>query len=361
MWHHLQYLVGLERLGHQVIFCEHFGWENSCYDPNLKLQVDDPQFGIKALEEMISYLGLTTRWCYISANGQYFGMTRSEFLEVCRECDLYIDISNVNQFPEMELCNRKVLVDTDPVFTQSGIHGLTQDFSLYDHCFTFGENVNLVDCKMPSADTDWIPTRQPVVLDLWQNSEGGYEDGPFTTITSWTPFKTNCSMASQYGQKDRQFEAILELPTGTSHAMELATAPPEDARRRLEDHGWKLVDPQQVAGNPMGYMRYLRSSRGEFSVAKHGYVVTQCGWFSERSACYMASGLPVVLEDTGFSSWLPVGEGVLTFRSLEEALHSINRLNEDYKHHCRAAKQLASEHFESGRVLSRLLEIAMSN
>jgi hypothetical protein len=164
----------------------------------------------------------------------------------------------------------------------------------------------------------------------------------------------------KYGQKDRQFAPFFTLPRETGQPMEVAMNPPSSVRRRLEAGGWDVVNPLDVARTPEAYQQYLQLSRGEFSVAKHGYVATRCGWFSERSACYLASGRPVVVEETGFSEWMNTGMGVVAFQTKDEAVAGLESVASRYGKHCRAAQEIAAEYFDSAKVLPAFLETAMN-
>lgn len=354
-WHHLQYLAGFRRLGHEVTFFEHFGWPDSCYDPARNVMIADSSYGVAYLEAILRPHGLDRCWCYLAEDGTAYGMSRDELAQRCRECDLYLNLSNINWIPELEHCRRRALVDTDPVFTQIGAHGFGGPFSAYHVRFTYGENVHRAACDMPTRGVSWLPTRQPVVLDLWP-WEPGNPAAAITTVMNWTAYGGHVHDGRYYGQKDRQFEPFFELPQRAGVPMEIAVDPPDAARKRLREGGWKLADPAAVSRTPATYQQYLRASRAEFCVAKHGYVTTRCGWFSDRSAGYLASGRPVVVEDTGFSDFLPCGRGVIAFRSPQEALAGIEQVNADYVGHCRAARAFVEEYFDAAKVLSHLLE-----
>jgi hypothetical protein len=358
-WHHLQYLVGFRRLGHDVTFFEHYGWHNSCYDPARNEMTADPSYGIAYLRTLLQPPGLEDRWCYLAEDGTAYGMPRQRLGQLCRECDVYFNLSNINWIPELEECRRRALVDTDPVFTQIGAHGLGGPFSRYHTLFTYGENVHRPGCTMPTGGACWLPTRQPVVLDLW-TVERGDPAAPFTTVMNWSPLGDREYEGRLYGQKDREFEPFWSLPRATGEIMELAVNAPAVVHRRLADGDWRLADPLEVTRDPWTYQRYLRASRAEFSVAKHGYVRTSCGWFSERSAAYLASGRPVIVQDTGFSEWLPTGSGIIPFTTCEEAVAGIGEVNNQYAFQCRAARAIAEEYFDARKVLGHLLERALT-
>jgi len=353
-WHHLQYLIGLSRLGHEVAFFETYGWPNSCYDPGRSMMTSDPAYGMDYLVRLLEPFGLKDRWCYLAEDGTAYGMPRARLAEFCADCDLYLNLSNINWTPELEQCRRRVLVDTDPVFTQIGAHGLGGPFENYHALFTLAGNVHKTGCDMPTAGLQWKPTRQPVVLDLWP-VDAGDPARPFTTVSSWSPIGDCEHRGRVYGMKNREFEPFFSLPRDTGEAMEMALSAPCEIRERLTNGGWRLVDPLKATADPWTYQRYLSRSRAEFSVAKHGYVVTRCGWFSERSAGYMASGRPVLVQDTGFSDWMETGTGVIAFKTREDVLAGIEAINSQYERHCRAARALAEEYFDARKVLSDLL------
>jgi hypothetical protein len=357
-WHHLQYLVGLQRLGHQVTFFEHYGWPNSCYDPARNMMISDPSYGIGYTQNLLRRFNLDQYWCYLAEDGTTYGITRARLSRICRESDLYLNLSNINWIPELEQCKRRVLVDTDPVFTQMGLHGLGGPFSRYHVLFTYGENVHRPGCQMPTGGIQWVPTRQPVVLDLWPEAKGN-PSGSFTTVMNWTPLGERANDGVTYGQKDREFERFFSLPRDSNEPMELAVHAPLAVRKRLADGGWRMVNPIKVTQDPWVYQNYIRNSRAEFSVAKHGYVATRCGWFSERSTSYLASRRPVLVQDTGFSEWLPTGQGVLAFKTTEEAIDGIHQITSRYELHCRRAREIVEEYFDSRKVLTNLIEQAL--
>jgi len=358
-WHHSQYLIGLCRLGHKVTYFEHYGWADSCYNPALNAVSSDPGYGLGFIKQLTERYGLNFHWSYISEDGTTYGMSREQLAQTCRDADVYFNLSNINWIPELEDCRRRVLVDTDPVFTQIGAHGSGGPFANYQRLFTYGENVHQPGCEMPTGGARWLPTRQPVVLDLWPVRPGNVS-APLTTVMHWSPFGTRPQL-SHYGQKDREFEPYFGLPRSTGQTMQLACGPPTTARERLLEGGWQLVHPLEVTRDPWVYQEYILSSRAEFSVAKHGYVSTQCGWFSERSAAYLASGRPVLVQDTGFSAWLKTGAGVIPFRNIDHVMSGIEEINTRYDFHCRAAKAVAEEYFDARQVLADLLERSLES
>jgi hypothetical protein len=258
---------------------------------------------------------------------------------------------------------RRVMVDIDPGFTQ---FWYTQGISAanvegHDAYFTIGELIGTPDCPIPTGGIEWRPVRQPVVLDDWPAVDVGEPDR-FTTIASWRgPFGPVEHDGTTYGLKVHEFRRFIELPQRSPHRFEIALDIHPGDRRDLEDlhaHGWLIVDPHKVAGDPFALRDYVQGSDAEFSAAQGMYVKTACGWFSDRTTRYLASGRPALVQDTGFSHLLPVGDGVVAFQTLEEAIEGAADIADRYAEHCEAARRLAEEHFDAGRVLARFCEQA---
>ena len=354
-WHHLQYLIGFLRLGHEVAFFEDYGWSKSCYDPMRGDMTSDPSYGVAYLQDLLSRYGLEDRWCYLAEDGTAYGMSREQLAQICRESDIYLNLSNINWIPELRECRCRVLVDTDPVFTQIGGFGVGGPFSRYHALFTYGENVHRSSCEMPTGGVRWMPTRQPVVLDLWP-VDAGNSVAPFTTVMNWSAYGAREHEGRSYGQKDWEFEPFFSFPREIGAPFEIAINAPPEVKARLMDGGWHLANPLEVTRDPWTYQQYIHASRAEFSVAKHAYVSTRSGWFSDRSSAYLAMGRPVVVQDTGFSDFLPCGDGLLAFSTPQQAAAGVCEINNDYGRHSRAARQLATEYFAAEKVLGNLLE-----
>lgn len=354
-FHHLQYLVGLKRLGHEVTYFEHFGWPSSCYDPAIDDMTANCSYGVQYLHELLHPHELAGQWCYLSEDGTAHGMSRDALATAIRDCDVYLNISNINWIDELNQARRRVLIDTDPVFTQIKGHGMGGPFERYHARFTYGENVHHPSSSMPTGNARWLPTRQPIVPDLWPASAGD-ASAPITTVMNWSAYGEHEHDGKVYGQKDREFAPFVALPRECRERFSIGLSAKPDVQAMLRGNGWQVVDGHEVTRSLDSYRQFIRESRAEFSVAKHGYVATQCGWFSDRSAGYLASGRPVVVQDTGFSRNLPCGKGLLAWRTPAEAKDAIDTLNEDYGEHCRAARAIVEEHFHADRVLNDLLE-----
>jgi hypothetical protein len=233
----------------------------------------------------------------------------------------------------------------------------------HDVFFTFGENIKAPDCRIPTALFDWIPTRQPIVLDCFEKAAVpvGLRRRVLTTVASWEPSEKGPLVDGvAYGGKGVEFERFIDLPRRSALPLELAMAgrAPTD---RLRGLGWKMTDGYGVSRDPWVYRDYLASSLGEWSPAKNAYVASRSGWFSCRTACYLALGVPAVVQDTGFGRAIPTGEGVLAFGTLEEAADAIGRLADEPERHAKAARAIAGEFFDSDKVLSRLIDTALTS
>lgn len=362
-WHHLQYVLGLRRLGYDVTFLEDSDDYPSCsHTAEGSLDID-PAEGLQFATETFSRIGFE-KWSYFDAHtSRWIGPHADRARESCRAADLVLNLSGVNPlrpwFLEIPV---RVLVDTDPLFTQ--IRHLEEPSALsiaraHTAFFTFGENIPRGLSLTPDDGLPWQATRQPIDLDSWPVTQGPIP-GSFTTVMQWESYRNREYGGLVYGMKSDSFAMIEDLPAKVDARLELALAGATGPRDRLRCLGWHLRDPAGPTRSTVTFQRYLQESFAEFSVAKHGYVASRCGWFSERSANYLASGRPVVVQDTGFTAWMQTGSGVLTFRDLESAIHAIESVQSGYLSHCQAAREIAENYFAGGVVLSSLIERAMA-
>ena len=343
----------------------------------------DPTANVTHLSRVMKRFGLGDRWAYrFPIKSRWYGISDSERAEVLRSADLLLNVSGALEHPEhYRSIKRLAYIDSDPVFTQVKLAlGDDRDFgqrvAVHDVHFSFGECLGE---RIPETGYRWLPTRQPILLGEWHPAAPHGE--ALTTVMSWTSYKPLRYNGIAYGQKDTEFVRFLDLPSrvraarlevavgGLQHAEWESVFPnhPGDNGRTeahgqlsaadlLRQFGWSVVDPLQCCSNLDTYRAYIESSKGELAVAKNGYVVGQPGWFSCRSACYLAAGRPAIVQDTGFSSVVPAGEGVVLFSSPEEAAAAIGEVEADYQRHAQSAVAIAHEYFNSHRVLNRLLE-----
>ncbi|MCK6690763.1 MAG: hypothetical protein L6Q97_01535 [Thermoanaerobaculia bacterium] len=364
-WHHLQYVLGLQRLGHEVYYLEDSGdTPYCCYDPIRGVTDENPAYGLQFAAAVFQKTGLSQQWAYYDRHlDTWHGSLAGRIRMVLAGADLLLNLSCSNPIrPWLAGIPVRALIDTDPVFTQ--IRNLTDPArrelsEAHNAFFTFGENISQPACHIPDDGFPWQPTRQPVVLDAWPVT-AGQALGKFTTVMQWESYPGREYNGRYFGQKSDAFPAYFGLPLRTGQVFELAVGSLSAPRATLREHGWQLCNPLDVTRDPWTYQQYLQNSKAEFSIAKHGYVEACTGWFSERSAAYLASGRPVVVQDTGFSQWLGAGEGVLAFRDPAEALANVEQVNRDYERQCRAAREICEAYFESAGVLNRLIELAIA-
>jgi len=364
---YFHYVLGLLRLGHEVLYLEESGWPESCYNPQAGTNSDDPTYGLQTLQDLMASFGVKVPICYVNRDsGQVQGLDWRDVKDMLRQADLLLNLGGVCWLPEFRLSRRLALVDMDPFFTQAGCFGVEGLNEHHVH-FSYGVNIGQPDCTVPSGGIDWLPTVPPVVPEIWQISALPRKNleitdvvgAPFTTIANWSAYGGITYQGEHYGQKDEEFLRMLELPSKTPQRLELAVSGSSaETTERFRSAGWFIRDSGDISTDVSTYHNYILGSRGEFSVAKNAYVKTRSGWFSDRSVCYLASGRPVLLQDTGFSDWLETGSGIIPFKSSEEALAGIEEINRRYEFHCHAARKIAEDYFDARKVLSYLIDRA---
>jgi hypothetical protein len=359
-WVFLQYLLGFRRLGWEVLFvdrlepgmCVGEGGEPSSFADSANLRY---------LAEVMQRFGLQDSWSLLYDGGRdVAGLDRGEVIKRTARSALLI---NVNAYLEDEeilgAAPVRVFLDIDPgigqIWKELGLH---DPFRGHDSFLTVGGRIGSADCGVPTCGLDWIPIKPPVELAEWPaQSDPGTR---FTSVASWRgAFGPLDYEGRTLGLRVHEFRRFFELPDRTrvdfEVALDIHEAETKDLRS-LESHGWELADPRQVAGDPWRYRDYVQRSSAELMVAKNLPVETRSGWFSDRSACYLASGRPVLAQDTGLDGLLPTGEGLVTFSTLDEAVAGVEEIEGDYDRHSRAAREIAEEHFAAAKVLPRLLE-----
>ena len=352
-WCSLMYLLGLRDLGHDVFYVEDTG--ECIYDPVQNARTEEPTYGTAYIHDALAPYGLGDRWSLVNYDGAYHGAPRETVQRFCADADLFINLSGGAWFWRDEYARipRKVFIDSDPVFTQlalaKGESWYVEFFKRFDHLFTFGANVGTPACDVPTGGFIWHKTWQPVVTREWQSDRPAGDR--FSTVMTWRIE----SFTDVDGNKDREFMKVIDLPSQTPHHFQLAVNGPQTL---LRQHGWDTVDAMAVSRTPWQYRDFIQSSKGEFGVAKHAYVANRSGWFSDRTECYLAAGRPALVQDTGWSTHLPSGEGLLPFSTPRDALDGLDRIASEYDRHARRAAEIAADCFDAGRVLPRLLEVA---
>lgn len=355
-WCALQYIAGFQALGYDVTYLEDTGECN--FDPSQNAIATEPDYAVSYLRSELARVGLQDDWCYVDYRGDYHGRSRAQVAQVCREADLMVNLSGGCWFarPEYDALPR-VFVDTDPGFTQqavadAGAGWYSEFLGSHRALFTFALAVGREDCTLAPTPFVWHPTVQPVHLPFWPVSPPP-PDGPFTTIMSWTID----SFPGMGKGKGDELLRLIDLPARSSQRILLALAgqPPT---QQLEDHGWELRDAVHVTRDTDSYRAFVQESRAELGFAKAMYVETGSGWFSDRTQCYLASGRPALVRETGFSHVLPRGEGLLAFSDADGILAGMEEIAGDLERHARAARAIAEEHFAAEGVLRRLLDVA---
>lgn len=358
VWVMLQYVLGLRLLGHDVLLIEPVDDSDLCPE-------GVPLAGsanAASFENVVRRFGLVGSAALLhSGRRETVGVTYAAARRHARDSDLLINVAGGLTDPDLVgSIPRRVYLDLDPGFTQlwQAVEGIDMRFAGHTHFATVGLGIGGDDCPVPTCGLDWIPTCQPVVLARWPIA-GRVERNALTTVANWRGYGSIEAGGVFYGQKAHSVRRLIDLPRRTGARFELALAidpgEPEDLAA-LALHGWELVDPRVVASSAFGYHRFVQGSWAEFGVAKSGYVESRSGWFSDRSVCYLASGRPVLAQDTGFGDVLPTGEGLFAFSDGDGVGAALETLRRDYDRQRRAARRIAEEHFASHVVLPRLLE-----
>ena len=371
-WDYIQYPLGLKMLGHDVYYIEDT-MQYPIYQAN-GAKWNDASACVQYLKEMMEGFGFKDRWAYKDiASGQCFGMSEERVQNICKSADIFINIS-CSTFLRDEYLNIpiRILIDSDPMFTQiqyvQELIGVAdkdwktrQLVNNHNFLFSFGENIGKPDCKIPVFEYKWNATRQPICMDLWTNTNGMTRNS-FTSIMNWSVRQQLTYNNEEWGQKDIEFEKFKKIPSLIPGSVfEVVINRPLNKESNfneieLKNLGWKILDPKEVVANSTDYKNFILRSKAEFSVAKETYVKSNSGWFSCRSACYLATGKPVITEETGWSSYIPAGEGLFSFNSVDSAIEAINRVNIDLKQHAVKAREIAFEYFDSNKVLTHMLE-----
>jgi hypothetical protein len=359
----LHYLIGLRRLGYDPYYIEDSGrW---VYDPRLNDLSPDASGNVDAVAPVLQAHGFGDRWSFRGnyPGGQCYGMTDAQRLRLYREADAFLNVTGAQEIrDEQRACKRRVYVESDPFASQvkvaKGDAGMIATLAAHDTLFTFGENLGAPDCGVPLEKFRWLPTRQPVALELWEHALP--PGTTYNTITTWHNRGKDLEYRGQtwYWTKDREFEKFLELPRKCPARFELAATVDAKVKARLQQHGWQQTDSIEISSGVDRYRGYIQQARAEFTVARDQYVRPNTGWFSDRSACYLAAGRPVITQETGFSNLLPTGKGLFGFNNLDDILRAVDCIESDYEGNCRAARAIAAEYFAAEKVVASLMERA---
>ena len=356
IWAVLQYVLGFKQLGHDVYFVEPVAPAKLNSGRDLAHSEVARWF-----QQIVASFGLAgTAALLREGTTDTVGLSHATLRDVAARTDMLVNVSGMLTDPALlERIARRLYLDLDPGFNQAwhSVAGIDMRFDRHTHFATVGLAVGRTGCRVPTCGKTWIPTCPPVVLREWPVATRLTHDA-FTTVANWRSYGSLQFDDIFLGQKAHALRPLIDLPRKTDTRLKLALAihPDEPDREALRKNGWRLLNPRRVAGTPDSYRRFVRGSKAEFGIAKNGYVATRSGWFSDRSACYLASGRPVLAQDTGFGVALPTGEGLLPFADEADVLAGIDAIAADYARHRTAARAIAEDCFESDRVLSRLID-----
>ena len=368
VWQHIHYIVGLQRLGHEVWYVE--DGLRYPYDPEAFTITEDFTYAARTLQRLGEQYGFADRWCFCARYGdgpKTAGLDLGKLRALYRECDAALNVCGSHDLNDDLLSVRRLIyVESDPGVEQIKID--LGDTTVRDYLarhaslFTFGELVAAEKFPVPLHGLAWQPTRQPVVSDLWSTGAPPPDGSVFTSICNWsTSGKKDISWrGSNYlWSKSLEFLKFVEAPRRCGETFELATDIKDSGEQQIfTGNDWRLVDPHALSIDWDRYRDYIRSSRGEFTVAKDQYTRLHTGWFSDRSACYLASGRPVITQETGFTDFYGGHEGLLSFDTMDDVVAAAESIRSDYPRHARAAAEIAREYFEADKVLASLLERA---
>jgi hypothetical protein len=357
-WAVLQYVLGLRRLGHEVCLIEPVA-EGSLRPAGAPLGETRQAAYFREVARDFELGGAAA--LLRAGTKETVGVPYDDLRALARRADVLFNVSGMlTDPPLLEPVPRRVYLDLDPAFVQlwHAAQGVDMRFARHTHFVTVGMNVGREGCRVPTCGVRWIKTLQPVVLERWPVADGPPVRDCWTTVGNWRGYGSVEYGGVHYGQKAHSMRRLIGLPGRTGECFELAMNIHPDERSdlaALAANRWRLVDPVDAAGTPGRYAAFVRGSRGEFGVAKSGYAASNCGWFSDRSVCYLASGRPVVAQETGWSDWLAAGEGLFSFRTADDAHAAFDEIRRDYPRHARAARALAERHFDSDVVLASII------
>ena len=368
IWQHLHYIAGLQRLGHDVYYIEDSA--RLPYNPETFEVNNEFDYAARLLERLAREFEFKNRWTFCARylRGQpTAGLSLRKIRRLYREADAILNVCGAQEFNDDLLASDRIIyVESDPGVEQIRIDKgarSTIDY-LRRHCalFTFGENVGTKSFPVPTHNLNWLPTRQPVVTDLWKTSRAPSRAAVFTSVANWSTsgLKDITWRGEKYlWSKSREFLRFVAAPKKAGETFELATNI-KDAKMRAKflHNGWRFHSPLQLSVDYWLYRDYVRHSKGEFTVAKDQYVRLNTGWFSDRSACYLAAGRPVIIQQSGFTQHYGNDGGLFAFSSMKEIVDAVRAINADYAKHSRAARQVAREVFEAEKVLASLLDRA---
>jgi hypothetical protein len=368
IWQHIHYVVGLQRLGHDVYYIEDSA--RLPYNPETFEVTNEFDYAARLLSRLSREFGFKNRWAFCARylpENPTAGLALKKIRQLYREADAILNVCGTQEFNHDLLVSGRILyIESDPGVEQikidKGVKSTIEYLRRHRALFSFGENIGTKSFPIPKHGFKWLPTRQPVATDLWRTNRSPSHAAVFTTVANWSTsgLKDITWRGEKYlWSKSREFLRFVAAPKKAGETFELATNIEHGAtRKKLERNGWRFRCPLQMSVDYWLYRDYIQRSKGEFTVAKDQYVRLNTGWFSDRSACYLAAGRPVITQETGFTKIYGGKTGLLSFRSPGEIVEAVKAINRDYPKHSRAAYEIACEFFESEKVLKSILDRA---
>ena len=368
IWQHVHYVVGLQRLGYDVYYIEDSA--RLPYNPETFEVNNEFDYAVKVLNRLAGEFDFKNRWAFCARylkRNPTAGLPFKKIRQLYRDADAILNICGTQEFNDDLLkSDRIIYVESDPGVEQikidKGVRSTVDYLSRHHALFTFGENVGTKKFPVPPHGLKWHATRQPVVTHLWKTNQAPKPAAVFTSIANWSTsgLKDITWRGRKYlWSKSREFLRFVAAPRRSGETFELATnIQDRKTREKFESNGWRFTSPLQMSVDYWLYRDYIQQSKGEFTVAKDQYVQLNTGWFSDRSACYLAAGRPVIMQETGFTKNYGADAGLLAFRSLGEIAEAVKIINADYSKHSGAARQIVREIFEAEKVLKSLLDRA---
>ena len=368
-WDYIQYPLGLKILGHDVYYIE-----DTIQFPKFQKDGrnwDDAADSIAYLKSTMEKFGMGDRWAYRDiASGNCFGLPINKVKELCKTADVFINVSASTFLREEYLkIPKRILIDSDPMFTQieyyhekfvkenSDQYKMKFIVENHTHHFSFGENIQSKECKVPTFGFNWIATRQPVCIEYWKENSLISKPSSFTSVMNWSVRPNLVFDNQEWGQKNIEFEKFVNIPNKFPEATFeiMITGTTKEKEEEIRKGGWKVSDPLKAISSSEAYQNFIASSGAEFSVAKETYVKSNSGWFSCRSACYLAAGKPVITQDTQWSKFIPSGRGLFAFSDMQSATEAIAEVISNIEKHSKAAREIAEEYFDSNKVLTAMI------
>jgi hypothetical protein len=354
-----QHLTGFKALEHDVYVVEKYVYENSCYNPVDRSMSNDCAYGIKITQDLLALAGLQNKWCFVDQQGNYHGLSKTQIETIFKRADCYVDLGTQNGWQEeSQSCKYRILIDGEPGFSQishSNKNEMNSRYSRYNYFFTNGYNVGRKGNIIPTSEIHWRHMYSPVDTTLFKTETYLPKNAPFTTVMNWQSHKPISYEGKEYGQKDIEFTKFIQLPTLVEAKMEVAVSGKNIPFDLLRNYKWNIVNGTSVTMSYQDFRSYIENAKAEFSVCKNVFVALNTGWFSDKSAAFLASGRPVVLQETGFSEHLPCGIGLFAVANVDEAVEAIDQIENNWHKHSKAAREIAMEYLDVKVILKKML------